>query len=184
MSTKFWRSELLAPNSREAYAIHEASHAVMAVTQGCDTYAHLFDTPLKDGTNGVCHIYGNIGYEEDLRISLAGPEGEFMVTGGRSGAYGDNQIVHQMTTERYARITRRGKKRLKAHGFHGVRHMADRDYENAYEKIDAMLEHYREAIEELAYRMYYVGWISNDDVLIAMGYPVEYPETPTEWEYE
>lgn len=183
MATKFWRSKLLESNAREVYAIHEAGHAVMAVILGCHIEAQLLE-PAGYGANGVCHMFGWLSYEEDLLVTLAGPEAEFLVSGDRYGAWGDHEETHKLTAKRYSRLNRRARRRLKAHGFRSVNQMADRDYDVAYAKIDAMLEQYREAIEELAYRMRYTGWISTNDVLVAMGHDLSYSDVPTEYEYE
>jgi hypothetical protein len=177
-NSHFWRSTLLDSDSREMHSVHEAAHAVMAVL--CDTYVYaiVYDKPLEDGTNGVCQMFGNLSYEDDLDVTLAGPEAEFLVSGDRLCAAGDNEDIEKLTTGRYKRLYSRGKVS------HGVRfnrrEMIVRDLMNSYDRVDATLTKYRTEIEEVAYRILVTGWASHIDVCDALGVDPEWDDNETQ----
>ena len=180
MSTKFWRSSLLASDSRETFAFHEAGHAIAAVLKNCETFAYLMDHPLMDGTNGVCVYFGNLSYEEDLLVSLAGPEAEYMVSGKRNGSYGDYAITDELINTRYSKIKGYNAKRLRARGCRSRFDMEHRDFTRTYAKIEQLLIDYRDAIEEVAYRLLITGWCHHRDICVAMGYNLVWDDDQTQ----
>ena len=101
MPTNFWRSTPLKPTDRETYAMHEAGHAVMAILRGCYTYIVIFDQADKEGTNAICGSLGSMTYEQDLDVTLAGPEVEYLVSSHRFGVDGDYEDANKLTRNRY-----------------------------------------------------------------------------------